>query len=176
MTQQERERLVEIDRLIEQLKAEKAAINPYANLKDFNNKTFGEAWSEPYICSQCPSFQRKDQKGWDLWSEALGRVEVKSSRLPCTQITFNQCHPYDCDYFLFVEYDTEEVTESIFLVPSSDFFNFSISVQHSRHEANCFTLSGTTKHNVALLEKYRVRDWAELESLAGGVINGKDCT
>lgn len=164
-------RIEEINHIITQLKAEREALNPYANLKELSNKNFGEEWSEPYICSKCPSFEKKDQKGWDLWSDALGRVEVKSSRLPCKSITFNQCHPYDCDYFLFVEYDTEEITEHIFLVPSSDFFSFSTSVQHTRNDrerAECFTLSGSTKKNVQLLEKYRVNGWEELEKLAGG--------
>lgn len=166
-----KERIREIDEIIAKLKAEKESLNPYANLKDLSNKNFGEEWSEPYICSKCPSFERKDQKGWDLWSDALGRVEVKSSRLPCKQITFNQCHPYDCDYFLFVEYDTEEITENIFLVPSKDFFTFGVSVQHSRGEkeqADCFTLSGTTKANKERLEHYRIQNWEELEKIAGG--------
>lgn len=164
-------RIAEIDALIAKLKEEKLALNPYANLKDLSNKSFGEEWSEPYICSKCPSFEQKDQKGWDLWSESLGRVEVKSSRLPCSGITFNQCHPYDCDYFLFVEYDTVEICEHIFLVPATDFFMFSIGVQHTRNDkehAECFTLSGTTKKNVQLLENYRVNGWEQLERLASG--------
>ena len=124
-TEQKKLRIIEIDKMIEALKEERMQLNPYANLKDLSNKSFGEGWSEPFICSKCPSFEQKDQKGWDLWSSALGRVEVKSTRLPCTSITFNQCHPYDCDYFLFVEYDTINITEHIFLVPSKDFFLFS---------------------------------------------------
>ena len=164
-------RIAEIDKMIEELKAEKLRLNPFANLKDLSNKAFGEQWSEPYICSKCPSFIQKDQKGWDLWSNKLKRVEVKSSRLPCAQITFNQCHPYDCDYFLFVEYDTITADVHLFLVPSSDFFLFSTGVQHtrnSREEAECFTLSGTTRKNQILLEKYRINSWEELEKLAGG--------
>lgn len=166
-----KKRIIEIDKQIELLKAEKLQLNPYANLKDLPNKAFGEGWSEPYICSKCPSFEQKDQKGWDLWSETLGKVEVKSTRLPCRQITFNQCHPYDCDYFLFIEYDIEEITEHIFLVPSTDFFSFGHSVQHTRSidtKANCFTMSGSSKRNRELLEKYRVMGWEALEKLAGG--------
>ena len=170
-TNEKKARIIEIDEIIEKLKKEKMELNPYANLKDLSNKTFGEGWSEPFICSKCPSFEQRDQKGWDLWSKALGRVEVKSSRLPCASITFNQCHPYDCDYFLFVEYDTIEIIEHIFLVPSKDFFQFSIGVQHTRNskeEAECFTLSGSTKKNCKLLEKYRVNGWEDLEKIAGG--------
>jgi hypothetical protein len=166
-----KEQIAELDKQIEILKAKKLALNPFANLKDLGNKNFGEQWSEPYICSKCPSFEQKDEKGWDLWSNKLGKVEVKSSRLPCGQITFNQCHPYDCDYFLFVEYDTEYADVHIFLVPSKDFFQFGVSVQHTRanrEEAECFTLSGSTRKNVTLLERYRVASWEELEKLAGG--------
>ena len=166
-----KERIAEIDKQIAMLKAEKEKLNPYANLHDLGNKKFGEEWSESFICDKCQSFKRVDQKGYDLFSDSLGRVEVKSSRLPCRSVTFNQCHPYDCDYFLFVEYDTEEATQHIFLVPSSDFFLFGVSVQHGRDEkdkASCFTLSGTTAKNKALLENYRINSWEDLEKLAGG--------
>ena len=165
-----KERIAEIRKQIASLKAEMETLNPYANLKELSNKSFGEQWSEPYICSKCPSFEKKDQKGWDLWSEALGKVEVKSCRLPC-EITFNQCHPYDCDYFLFVEYDTEDPAEYIFLVPSKDFFSFSHTTQHerkSKEEAECFSMSGSSKHNKELLENYRVVSWEALEKLAKG--------
>jgi hypothetical protein len=171
MNEQIKARIQEIDELIAKLKAEKECLNPYGNLKDLGNKYFGETWSEEYICSKVPAFTRCDQKGWDLSSSVLGRVEVKSSRLPCKQITFNQCHPYECDYFLFVEYDTEEIIEHIFLVPAADFFLFGVSKQHTRNtdeEAECFTLSGTTKKNKELLENYRIKNWAELNRLAGG--------
>lgn len=166
-----KERIQQIDKMIEELKQEKLRLNPYANLKDLSNKSFGEEWSESYICSKCPSFERCDQKGWDLFCEGLGRVEVKSSRLPCGQITFNQCHPYDCDYFLFVEYDTEKVEEHLFLVPADDFFLFGVTVQHAREnkeQATCFTLSGSSRKNTALLEQYRISSWEALEQKAGG--------
>lgn len=162
-------RIAEIDRLIAELKAEKESLNPYANLKDLGNKNFGEAWSEPFIVSKCPSLIQKDEKGWDLWSESLGRIEVKSSRLPCRQITFNQCHPKDCDYFLFVLYDTEEGGEIIYLIPAADFYEFSITVQHSREsreEASCFSMSGSSIGNREKLQKYRIASWEDLENLA----------
>lgn len=164
-----KERIAEIDRLIKELLTEKENLNPYANLKAMSNKVFGESWSEEFICSKCPGFERRDEKGWDLYSNGLGRVEVKSTRLPCKQITFNQCHPYDCDYFLFVEYDTEDIAEHIFLVPANKFFDFGVSVQHSRadkEEAECFTLSGSSKKNKELLEQYRVANWECLQKLA----------
>ena len=165
----QKNRIAEIDRLIAELKAEKESLNPYANLKDLSNKSFGEAWSEPFIISRCPSFIQKDEKGWDLWSNALGRVEVKSSRLPCKQITFNQCHPKDCDYFLFVLYDTEEGEETIYLVPAADFYKFSITVQHSREskeEASCFSMSGSSAGNKKKLQEYKIASWQALENLA----------
>lgn len=171
MNEQIRKRIQEIDELIALLKAEKESLNPYGNLKDMGNKFFGETWSEQYICSKVPVFERKDEKGWDLLSPVLGKVEVKSSRLPCGQITFNQCHPYECDYFLFVEYDTEEIVEHLFLVPAKDFSLFKSTPQHTRNakgEAECFSMSGSTKGNKALLENYRVKNWQELAVLAGG--------
>ena len=150
--------------------AEIAALNPYAGLKMLSNKEFGEGWSEPWILEHCPALKRNNGRGHDLYSKKLGRIEVKSTRLPCKQITFNQIHPHDCDTFLFVLYNTESGTEEIFLVPSLDLINqFSLSVQHQRvdngEEANCFTM-GMTKKNKALLEGYRTASWEELNGKA----------
>ena len=58
-----------------------------------------------------------------MFSEKYGRVEVKSARLPLKTITYNQCHPYECEYFLFVNYDTENGGEEIFFIPSKDIIN-----------------------------------------------------
>ena len=171
-------RIAEIDAQIAQLQQEKMRLinielinNPYAELKAMAPKKFGE-WSELYICKQCPSFDRRNQKGWDLWSDVLGRVEVKSSRVPNNSgVTFNQCHPYDCDYFLFVIYNTEEATEQLFLVPSSDFNKFEASPQHTRNDrehAECFNMLASAKKRMAILEHYRVNGWEELEKIAGG--------
>lgn len=171
VTTVEKNRLIEIDNLIAQLMAERETINPYANLKSISNKEFGEAWSEPEIIRHCPSFCRVDEKGWDLWSESLGRVEVKSSRLPCKQITFNQCHPKDCDYFLFVLYDTVEGEAYKYLVPAKRFFDFSITVQHERktkEEASCFSMSGSSKTNKEKLAEFFISSWEDLEKLAKG--------
>ena len=178
MTIAEKNRIIEIDNLIKELMAEKEALNPYANLKSINNKEFGESWSEKEIVKHCPSFERRDEKGWDLWSDSLGRVEVKSSRLPCSQITFNQCHPKDCDYFLFVLYDTIEGEPIIYLVPSNKFFDFSVTVQHERktkEEASCFSMSGSSVKNSAKLLDYKINNWEELEKIARGEINAKNC-
>ena len=79
-----------------------------------------------------------------------GRIEVKSTRLPLKTITYNQCHPYECEYFLFVNYDTENGGEEIFFIPSKDIINeqlFSKSKQHSRMEESCYTISDSTKKN-----------------------------
>ena len=171
MTIEQKNRLIEINKTIEALMAEREAINPYANLKAISNKAFGEAWSEPEIIRHCPSFTQCDEKGWDLWSDALGKVEVKSSRLPCRQITFNQCHPRDCDYFLFVLYDTEEADVIIYLVPAKRFFDFSITVQHdrkSKEEASCFSMSGSNLTNQAKLKEFLIPSWEALEQLAKG--------
>lgn len=173
-------RIAEIDILIAQLQEERAALlgivmenNPYAKLTAMAPKLFGE-WSEKYICEKCPSLDRRNQKGWDLWSEALGRVEVKSSRVPNKSgVTFNQCHPYDCDYFLFVIYDTEEAKEDLFLVPSIDFSKFEASPQHTRNDkdhAECFNMLASAKKRATLLENYRVHGWEELEKIAGGLV------
>jgi hypothetical protein len=155
---------------MELLKQELFALNPYAGLKELSNKEFGENWSENWIVQHCPSLLRNNGRGHDLFSEHLGRIEVKSTRLPCKQITFNQIHPYDCDNFLFVLYNTEDGTEEIFLVPAATLVaEFSLSVQHQRvdsgEKANCFTM-GMTKKNKAILEKYRIASWEELNGKA----------
>ena len=169
-------RIAEIDLLIAKLQAEREELigetNPYAQLTNMAPKAFGE-WSEKYVCEKCPSFERKNQKGWDLWSDILGKVEVKSSRVPNKSggVTVNQCHPYDCDYFLFIIYNTEEATEDLFLVSSKDFPKFEASPQHTREDkehAECFNMLASAKKRAALLEQYRVLDWEELKKIAGG--------
>lgn len=161
-------RIQEIKEQIEALKAELVILNPYAGLKEMSNKKFGEEWSESWILQHCPSLKKDNGRGHDIFGKNLGRVEVKSTRLPCKQITFNQIHPYDCDYFLFVLYDTENATEEIFLVPSSDIIDtqkFSLTVQHQRvdnkEKANCFTMTMTIKNKMSL-EAYRLASWEEL--------------
>ena len=167
-----KERIIEIRKQIAELEKELITLNPYAGLKSLSIKAFGEEWSEPWILQHCPNFTRDNGRGHDFYSEKLGRVEVKSARLPLKQITFNQIHPYDCDYFLFVLYDTEEGGETIYLVSSKDIIDktkFSLSIQHQRvenkEEANCFTM-GMTKKNKAALENYKVANWEELDGKA----------
>ena len=167
-----RTRILEIKAQMELLKAELFALNPYAGLKEMSNKEFGEGWSESWILQHCPALKKDNGRGHDVYGEKLGKIEIKSTRLPCKQITFNQIHPYDCDYFLFVLYNTEDGTEEIFLVPSEDIIDnnkFSISVQHQRvdenEKANCFTM-GMTKKNKATLEHYRIISWEELNGKA----------
>ena len=165
------ERICEIKKQIEQLKQELFELNPYAGLKEMSNKVFGEEWSESHIIQNCPNLTRVDGKGYDLYSQRLGRIEVKSSRLPCKQITFNQVHPYDCDYFLFALYETEEGYARLYLVPSKDLLNetlFSMSGQHERPEAGkytCFSMQANTKKNSKTLENYRIT-WEELNGKA----------
>lgn len=164
------ERIREIKAQIELLKRELSELNPYAGLKELSNKEFGETWSEAWIIKQCQNLIKDNGRGHDLYGKNLGHIEVKSTRLPCKQITFNQIHPEDCDVFLFVLYNTEDGTEELFLVPSNDLVvRFSLSVQHQRvdngEKANCFTMS-MTKNNKALLEEYRISSWEELNGKA----------
>ena len=172
-------RIIEIDEEIARLQEEKARllgeeikINPYANLKSLSNKSFGEGWSEPWVNSKCPSLVMDRHAGYDFTSKTLGRVELKSTRLPLTKITYNQCHPHDCEYFLFIDYNTEDGTEDIFLMPSAEFFSIHPSIQHERKSAEegaCFSATGCTcKRNQKILEKYRISSWVELEKRAGG--------
>ena len=173
------DRIIEIDSLIASLQEEKARLlgieiknNPYLDLKSLSNKSFGEGWSEPWVSKHCPSLISNRHPGYDFTSITLGRVELKSSRLPLKQITYNQCHPHDCDYFLFVDYNTETGTEDIFLMPSDNFLELKPSIQHERKSADegaCFSASGCScKRNKNILEKYRVSSWEELEKIAGG--------
>lgn len=122
MTTSEEKRLKEIREQIAALQKEEEQIvskyNPYYNLKSYSNKKFGEEWAEQYVNSQCPSLMMSRGKGYDFQCR-LGRVELKSARLPLKQITYNQCHPHDCDYFLFINFNTETGEEEIY------FFSFS---------------------------------------------------
>lgn len=155
----------ELKQIIKNCEKRILEINPYGNLKSLSNKAFGEEWSEPYILSQVPALKKDNSAGHDMFSEKYGRVEVKSTRLPLTQITYNQCHPYECEYFLFVNYDTEKGGEEIFFVPSKDILSeslFSKSKQHSRKEEGCYTVSGSTKKNKQSLSQYRFSSFSEL--------------
>ena len=165
MTKEQKERIIEIDAQIASLMKEKEVINPYANLKSFSNKNFGEAWSEPHILAHCPSFTKVDSKGYDFTSKGLGKVEVKSCRLPAT--TVNQCHPNDCDYFLFALYDCEECEDHLYLVPSKNFMDFSPIAQHDRGESGCYSMSLKTKKRQELLKHYKI-DYISLEAQAKG--------
>lgn len=178
-----RKRIQEIDEQIAALQAEKALLlgeelktNPYADLKSMANKSFGEGWSEPWVASKCPSMVRDNHPGYDFSTVGLGRVELKSTRLPLTKITYNQCHPHDCDYFLFIDYDTINGTEDIYLMSSEDFMLLHPSIQHERksaEEGECFSATGCTcKRNAEILKSYKLRGWDELELYAGGKDNG----
>ena len=72
---------------------------------------------------------------YNVLSEKYGRIEVKSARLPLKTITYNQCHPYECEYFLFVNYDTENGGEEIFFVPSKDIINEQLFSKSKHHPA-----------------------------------------
>lgn len=165
LSQSEKDRIKEIKNQIAQLEMEIEQINPYANLKRLTNKTFGEQWSETHILQHCPQLFHAKEKGYDFLSDKLGKIELKSSRLPCKQITFNQLHPKDCDYFLFALYDTVEAECELFLIDSNTLVkNCSYSSQHDRHNnASCFSMP-MTKTNKAILEDYRIT-WEELSEV-----------
>ena len=158
--------IAEIDRLNQELES----LNPYAHLKGLSNKAFGEGWSEPWILSKCPNLSKDNGAGHDIWSDKLGRIEVKSVRLPVKAWTLNQVHPYDCDYFLFVFYDTIEGTEEIYLVPAGDIkAKFSYSAQHERGakgDAKCISVTGTKKNKALLDAEYKIESWEALNNLS----------
>ena len=171
MTNAEKARLREINEQIAVLMKEKAALNPYAGLKDMSPKQFGERWSESWIRSKCSNLTKQNGSGHDLLAANGELWEVKSSRLPCKEITFNQCHPYECNRFLFVLYDTENGDETIYLVPAEDIKEkFCYSRQHghaaSKEEADCVSV-GYGKTNKKILEdNYKVNGWEALNALA----------
>ena len=95
ITKEQQQRIKELDEQIEILIQEKEKINPYSNLKSLSNKEFGEGFSENLIARQCPQLIHVSGKGYDFLSDKIGKIEVKSSRLPCKHITLNQLHPKD---------------------------------------------------------------------------------
>lgn len=175
MTVEERKmKIKEYQLQIFELEKKIVELNPYGNLKKMSNKEFGESWSENYILSHCPSFDKVDTKGYDFRSARFGKVEVKSSRLPCQKITFNQCHLDEADYFLFVEYDTENISENIYFVPSKDLKNtelFSKSIQHNRSDEGCYSISGSNNKNKKSLACYKIENFEALEKKLQGVDN-----
>lgn len=171
MTEVQKNRLAEIDAQITALQAEKAMLNPYAGLKDMSPKKFGEQWSETWIRSKCSNLTQDNGSGHDLLAANGELWEVKSSRLPCKEITFNQCHPYECNRFLFVLYDTVNGSETIYLVPAVDIkAKFCYARQHGhgtcKEDADCISV-GYGKTNRELLENnYKVESWEALNLLA----------
>ena len=86
-------------------------------------------------------------------------------------ITFNQCHPYECDKFLFVLYDTIEGEVIIYLVPSKDIkekFHYSRQHTHAaaKEDADCISITYSVANRKILEENYRVKDFEELNRLA----------
>lgn len=172
MIPEKEKRLKEIRKLIAELQEEERILasedNPYYNLKSYSNKKFGEEWAERYVHSKCPSLEMKRGKGYDFIC-SLGKIELKSSRLPLKSITYNQCHPFDCDYFLFINFNTETGSEEIYFVPSARFSELHYSQQHSRNDESCYCVSGTNRSS---LRPYLINDWDELENFIRGETNG----
>lgn len=159
-----KKRIQEIDNKIVELMAEKAKLNPFANLKEMSWKEFGEKFSENYVLEHVPNLVRKNGAGHDMYSEKLGYIEVKSGRLPYKSgWTMNQLHPDQCDYYLFVFYDTEEAEVFLYLVSTGQLTSdeFKLNRQHGK---GCFSM-GQTKKNDQALEKYRIKDWKTLNSM-----------
>ena len=171
MTNAEKARLREINEQIAVLMKEKAALNPYAGLKDMSNQEFGQGWSENWIRSKCSNLTKYNGSGHDLLAINGELWEVKSSRLPCKKTAFNQCHPYRCNRFLFVVYDTENGEETIYLVPAEDIKKkFHYYCQHSyevsKEETDCVIVPYNTFNKKILEGNYKVNGWEALNALA----------
>lgn len=165
LSESEKQKLYDIDKQIQELENEKNKINPYNYLRNLKNKEFGEKWSELHILEQCPNLERVDSKGYDFYNKNLGKIEVKSFRLPAS--TANQCHLKECDYFLFAFYDIEECEDYLYLVPSNDLNEqkFSMSSQHDRNLVpTCFNINFETKRNKKGLQEYKI-SYEELNKL-----------
>ena len=158
------QRLKELDESIAKLQKEKMELNPFANLKSMANKAFGE-WSEEYVVSKVKNIVIRHGVGKDLYSEKLGRIEVKSTR-SVKGITFNQIKPDYSDYHLFVIYDIDNIDTILYLVPNKLFNSeLSISKQHNYDgDGNCYTMRDT-KNNLHILEQYKI-SWEELDAKA----------
>lgn len=172
MTNAEKIRLQEINEQIAILMKEKAALNPYAGLKDMSIKKFGEQWSESWIRSKCSNLTKNNGSGHDLLAANGELWEVKSSRLPCKKICFNQCHPDECNRFLWVLYDTENGNELIYLVPAEDIkkkFNYSRQHSHknSKEDTDCVLVQYAGANKKLLEDFYKVDSWEDLNALAG---------
>lgn len=147
--------------------------NPYVDLKSYSNQKFGQGWSEPYVASKCPSFIRENtHTGYDFITAGLGKVELKSTRLPCKSTAYNQCHPYECDYFVFIDYDTENGTEDIYCFPAKDLKGkLAYSKQHNyegaKEESPCVMVK-RSKSNLEKLSSYKLSGWEALERLGSG--------
>lgn len=172
MTIEEKRRLGEIRVTIAALQEEEKQIiskyNPYYNLKSYSNKKFGEEWAEQYVHSKVSSLEMKRGKGYDFICR-LGKIELKSSRLPLKQITYNQCRPLDCDCFLFINFDTENGGEEIYFIPSACFDKLHYSQQHSRNDETCYCVSAT---NRSTLRPFLFENWLALENFIRGETDG----
>lgn len=170
--EEKRKELIEIDKKIEALMARKLELNPFANLKAMSNKQFGEQWSESYIREKCPNLIKNNGRGHDVITMNGEKWEIKSIRLPCKNTAFNQCHPFDCDKFLFVGYDCETGEVYLYLVPSNEIKeNLNYSAQHSygkeKEEADCIMVPFSQTNQRKLQEKYLISDFSILNNLAG---------
>lgn len=157
----------DLNKQIRELQDKKRKINPYSCLKDLSAKKFGEAWSEFHILEQCPNLDRVNSKGYDFYHKNLGRIELKSFRIPAKKgCVANQCHPKECDYFLFAFYDCENYEDYLYLISSYNLIQeFSRSPQHDRNLIpTCFTINFKTKENSAKLQKYQL-SYKELNKL-----------
>ena len=128
-------------------------------MQDLKSKAFGETWSESHILERCPKLERINSKGYDFYNKNLGKIELKSFRVPTKKgSTANQCHPKECDYFLFAFYDVEDYEDYLYLISSIDLWQeFSRSPQHDRNLIpTCFSVKLDTKENKEKLQKYKI--------------------
>lgn len=160
MTKEEKAKCKELIQQIELLKKQVEEINPYAFWKEKTNKEFGEECSEKYILSKVPNLRKNHGAGHDMAGKHYKNVEVKSCRMTSDdKWTMNQMHPDKADAFLFAWYNCEEGTQEISFIPTTELLK--LCKLNKQHGEGCFTL-GSTINNRAVLKKYMVPSWEEL--------------
>lgn len=160
MNAKEKKRYNEIVLDIERLQNELKHLNPYAHINYLSNKEFGNDWSENYIVSKVPSLRRYNGTGFNMISN-IGTIDVVSTRILSGTVTFNQLHPDECDWFLFVFYNIIEGTEKIYFVPSELLKDKSLFKITKQHGSGCYCMT-TSPYNMSSLKYFIVHSWEEL--------------
>ena len=165
MTNEEKVKYQELKRQYQKIHQEMIKLNAFADLPNMSPKQFGETWSEGYIRSKCPNLVKANGKGHDFCGKNYNTVEAKSCRKKFTdpKWTINQVHPNpdESEAHLLVWYDCDEGTSEKCLIPTTELMKCTMSRQHTRTGADCFTISSSA-HNREILKKYLVHSWDEL--------------